>query len=346
MHSISNNEFWSALLEKAYAKLHGSYEALKGGTTCEAMVDFTGGCAEIYNLQNPPRGIFTIMYKGFQRCSLKGCSLEPDPNVLEARTDVGLVRGHAYSITKVVLANIVTPRAKGRIPLIRIRNPWGQTEWNGAWSDGSPEWDYIPMEEKQRLGIHFEHDGEFWMSLKDFMKHFNQFEICNLSPDSLESSNPFRWEITAYHGQWVRGYSAGGCRNYLNTFSSNPQYMVTLVDPDEDDEEDKCTMIVNLMQKGRRGMMEEGKELLTIGFVIYPVRGGVSQHLDTNFFKYKASCGRSKTFINMREVSVRFKLPPGTYVIIPSTFHPDHNGDFLLRIFTEAPKHSQLLEIY
>ena len=65
MHSTSYNEFWSALLEKAYAKMHGSYEALKGGTTCEAMVDFTGGCAEFYNLQDPPKGIFTIMYKGF-----------------------------------------------------------------------------------------------------------------------------------------------------------------------------------------------------------------------------------------------------------------------------------------
>ena len=66
MHSDANNEFWTALLEKAYAKLHGSYEALKGGSTTEAMVDFTGGCTELYDLQSDdcPKDLMKMMLKG------------------------------------------------------------------------------------------------------------------------------------------------------------------------------------------------------------------------------------------------------------------------------------------
>lgn len=136
MHSTERNEFWSALLEKAYAKLHGSYEALKGGTTCEAMEDFTGGVTEMYELNEAPSNLFHILEKGFERNSMMGCSIEPDPNVTEAETPQGLIRGHAYSITKACYVDIVTPNTTGKIPLLRLRNPWGnEAEWNGPWSD-------------------------------------------------------------------------------------------------------------------------------------------------------------------------------------------------------------------
>lgn len=58
---------------------------------------------------------------------------------------------------------------------------------------------------------------------------------------------------------------------FAETFWHNPQYTIELTDPDEDDEENKCTVIVALMQKNRRAQRKMGAECLTIGFAVYHV---------------------------------------------------------------------------
>ena len=53
--SMEEGETWVPLIEKAYAKLHGDYAALSGGTAREAIEDLTGGiCSEIPMLVRPP----------------------------------------------------------------------------------------------------------------------------------------------------------------------------------------------------------------------------------------------------------------------------------------------------
>lgn len=53
------------------------------------------------------------------------------------------------------------------------------------------------------------------MAFEDFKAHFDKVEICNLTPDALEDSALHRWEVTVHQGSWVRGSTAGGCRNFL-----------------------------------------------------------------------------------------------------------------------------------
>ena len=58
--------------------------------------------------------------------------------------------------------------------------------------------------------------------------------------------------------------------------------------------------------------------------------------LTTEFLEQISCCAESSTFSNSREVHGRFKLPPGTYMLIPSTFEPDQEGDYMVRILTES----------
>ncbi|KAL1383959.1 hypothetical protein pipiens_013096 [Culex pipiens pipiens] len=341
MRSSEKNEFWSALLEKAYAKLFGSYETLRGGSASEAMVDFTGGVAETYEMKDAPKDLFQIIEKGFRNHAMFACSLEPDPYKPEAETPQGLIRGHAYSLTMAKMVDIQTPNVKGKIPLLRLRNPWGNAnEWNGAWSDKSAEWQYIPEATKREIGLIFEVDGEFWMSMQDFTKYFDRIEICNLSPDCpiVRQKGEYPWKQSAFEGEWVIGNTAGGCRNHIETFWHNPQYVVTLDDPDKDDDEAKATAIIALMQKNRRSKRNKGMDCLTVGFIVYRVseRDLVQKPLPKEFFMRNASVARS-TFINLREVTCRFRLDPGTYVVVPSTFDPHLEGEFMIRVFSECP---------
>ena len=47
------------------------------------------------------------------------------------------------------------------------------------------------------------------------------------------------------------------------------------------------------------------------------------------------------TFFNIREVTYHYTLPSGNYIIIPTTYEPNKEGKFLLRIFTETAISSQ-----
>ncbi|PAV83941.1 hypothetical protein WR25_02126 isoform B [Diploscapter pachys] len=342
MHSASNNEFWSALLEKAYAKLHGSYESLKGGTTSEALEDMTGGLTEFIDLHQAPRNLMQMMLRGLEMGSLFGCSIEADPNVWEAKMSNGLVKGHAYSITGMR----VVDGPNGQVCLLRVRNPWGnEQEWNGPWSDGSSEWRSVPDQVKQDMGLRFDHDGEFWISFDDFMRNFEKMEICNLGPDVMDEvyqmtgvrAPGLTWASNSHDGAWIANRTAGGCRNYINTFANNPQYRVQLTDSDPDDDDELCTVIFAIMQKHRRNLKQYGLDNVPIGFAVYDANAGQLQgRLGKQFFQMNKSAMRSAAFINLREMTGRFRVPPGNYVIVPSTFEPNEEAEFMLRIYTNG----------
>ncbi|XP_035247205.1 calpain-2 catalytic subunit-like [Anguilla anguilla] len=332
VQSAERLEFWSALLEKAYAKVNGSYEALSGGSYTEGFEDLTGGISEVYMLDTAPPFLFKIIQKALHRGSLLGCTItKTSADKTEARTQHKLVEDHVYSL---ITAEEVHLRGTP-VQLVRIRNPWGEVEWNGPWSDDSEEWGGVRQDEKEKLKNSAK-DGEFWMAYSDFVKQYSKLEICNLTPDTLTSTQVGRWNHCQFEGTWRVGSTAGGCRNYQDTFCTNPQFRIRLdaVDKDPHDGKNSCSFLVGLMQKDCR---KERRDFNSIGFAIYKIpdeyKGRSNVLLGPDVLLRQRAVANISTFTKKREVCDRFKLPLGEYAIVPSTFEPNKKGSFILRVF-------------
>ncbi len=120
------------------------------------------------------------------------------------------------------------------------------------------------------------------MSFQDFTANFTTMEICHLTPESFSTKSEGgaqltmnkkekkRWHLVAEYSAWRKNVSAGGCRKFLDTFSSNPQFHVEVTVPEEGKQEG--TLIVGLMQKDNREERKRtGAELFETGFMIYEV---------------------------------------------------------------------------
>lgn len=57
-----------------------------------------------------------------------------------------------------------------------MRNPWGNSEWTGDWSDDSEKWN---KRLKNLVGFDgIKDDGTFWMDFNDYFKEFDIAYIC------------------------------------------------------------------------------------------------------------------------------------------------------------------------
>jgi len=105
-----------------------------------------------------------------------------DPGLPE--DDGQLLPGHAYSI-------ILVKDVQGN-KILNIRNPWGNFEWEGDWSDQSPLW--TSEMRKEINPMLEENDGTFWMSFDDFIKHFRSLNVCRVR----------NWEEVRIKGKFIR----------------------------------------------------------------------------------------------------------------------------------------------
>lgn len=325
LSSPEKHEFWSSLLEKAYAKLKGGYRALDMGFPHEAMVDMTGGVAEVLTITSLPRDLLSFLQSLLNKGALINCANCQGP--LEERNHLGIMFRHAYSLTAV--EKVETSR--GPVDLVRLLNPWGNTEWEGPWSDlQSPEWSTVSPLEQERLDRVNREDGEFWMSVADFRQNFELMEVCHLTEAPSQSASSVRpWCCVEHHGNWVPSVSAGGPA-HSGSFGQNPQYQLLLSVVDSSSKRQACSFVLSLMQKHqrRRGVK------LSMALHVYKAHPQ-NTYLSLSHLNATRPLLCSPQYSSRRELVLRNALPPGRYIIIPSTAEANQQGAFLLRVLTE-----------
>ncbi|KAF2429336.1 cysteine proteinase, partial [Tothia fuscella] len=161
------NETWLPLLEKAFAKAHGDYWALESGFVGEGIEDLTGGVTtELFSTDILDKDKFwSEELMNVNKEFLFGCG-QMGGKYGERN---GILEKHAYSIMEA--------REINGERLLKLRNPWGNTEWRGAWADGSKEW---TPEWMHALEHKFGDDGVFWISYKDLLRNYQHFDRTRL----------------------------------------------------------------------------------------------------------------------------------------------------------------------
>jgi calpain-5 len=348
------DSFWVPLLEKAQAKLFGSYSALDGGQTAEALLDLTGEGAE--TIEVDPIQFGRLMETGQLEKILKhwkksrflmGASIYREGAASEAKLDNGLLAGHAYSVLDV--KNPVTEKGflgligNKRQVLLKVRNPWGEQEWTGAWSDGAPEWTAAI---RKQLKHEVKNDGIFWMDMVDFFANFNRLSVVRMYSHRL-SIFDHKWHTLKFVAEWDE-FSAGGCMNNGDAWTRNPQWALDVLD------KEGSTVFVYVSQPDRRLHGRQSYDV-SIGCYVLRVADNTVRLTDRGKILKQELMTHGKedaknatfgsllhetdpgvpVFVNKRDVGLRLELAAGSYIVMPCTYEPNKTMQFSLGVFAE-----------
>ena len=125
----------------------------------------SGGISETFELSEirSKKIDSKLFWKVLLNARQKGCavscniSYSEKASIREEKLNNGLVRSHAYCVTR--LAEI---QGREKPLIMRLYNPWGDVEWNGDWSDKSKKWNNIDSYVKDLLDFKDDKDGHFW----------------------------------------------------------------------------------------------------------------------------------------------------------------------------------------
>jgi calpain-15 len=380
-------QLWVSFIEKAMAKLHGSYEALEGGAVDEALRTLTGfPTTRMLLVSRASGGKGSPRRPALNKGASSGLALavggdtEDDPDLQWARLlsfyeagflcgascgcgdggaaaaaaaeAMGLLSEHAYSILDVRAFSSNSVHAR----LIKLRNPWGQLEWKGDWSDHSPLWTPAlrrqlahpvagAYEQRGQMaaaasasdgsGLQPSDDGVFWMTWDDFRDYFSAVDVCRVRPD---------WAEVRAAGA-IGGALAGGMRGFNLEVIGTTEAEFSLLQPSgrgdggrghrlgTDPAEALTTDLLLLLFEMPRAAEDKdgtsGSDLCKPGTrtalgVSLPA-AGCSKPTPGGPAVFSPRLVACSERLMREEVTFEALLPPGSYMLMPISLRPGHS---------------------
>ncbi len=204
---IKNGQLFAALLEKAVAKEHGSYNAIIRGSCAEGLQTLTGHPCDVFILSETKtlqekEDFWNKLLNAINSDYVMTCLCSPEKKKLKTIA-TGLHNKHIYSILDILQFNHNGENVK----LLKLRNPWGKSEWRGDWSNKWTKW---PIEIKRQLLVNPEKNGIFWIPFEDVLTNFYDISMCKVRSD------------------WTCSRFSGIFRDYSNQIEC---YKINLNDP-------------------------------------------------------------------------------------------------------------------
>ncbi|EKF38067.1 calpain-like cysteine peptidase [Trypanosoma cruzi marinkellei] len=319
-------KLWVSLIEKAYAKVHGSYAAIKEGDSLSALRDLTGfpfvSFADTWIAAVATSEAASSFFKTLQLYREKGylitlstpaigidaynniydTSGEADNGVKEHYRSLGLELGSLYSVVDVRRFSFP------EVLLMKIRGLCGGCglKWTGAWSEKSEKWNKHPL-------IRFScqpaknDDGTFWMEWSDVSRYFSSGGACMVRR---------RW-----FDYRIRGLFHG----------SKPNFFLKVV------VKQSVNAYLTLSQRDKRGLKEEDPDAVYKGLLISVSRyhSGTDTHIlhANSTLDPEAPSKETCNFYFTRDVSMRVKFLPehSPYYIVPRV---GENAEEAIKTFT------------
>lgn len=325
--SPQNNFLWPCIVEKAFAKLHGSYQALdlqlamkhpleRRVSCATSMCDLCGGVGisrdlhhEEFNAEDWWNTLLDLHCN--QQTSLLATTARETPSTTgTATTTAGAAassRPASRGIVSAMAYRVLHVRAINGFRLLQLYCPWAETTWSGEWSPKSHLWEQYP-DIAQALDARNSKPGSFWIPYSLFLQHFAAMHLCRRFPNS---------QSRLLEGAWNR-LSSGG-PYFEQSWSNNPRYRLSLTA--------RGAVFINLSLPDTRFVTSDCDTLAfhVIRGDYYPIR------FDKENLVAKTS------YVITNSVSFDGVFDEGDYWIIPSTYVVGRMGKYMLRVFSSTP---------